>query len=305
MVAFQNPVIQTITIPSGATTGTRIVIDGVNGTINVYDANNVLVGQWRSSDAVMMFQNDSMTGKMEFHPSGLPGYGSYPGIYFFAANTPGGYAGAAYIQANPDANNSPQIGINSGQYIDTSGLHGARGRIFLADHVISINNIDVTTNAEIGGSFEAFDNSVIMRYTDPTNSANSIGIFATGIANFNTTVPILNDTWKNVTFSNSWSNNAGFSACQCRMDTSGYVHLRGSALPGTRTDGTTILTLPAGYAPPATKIVGAAVTASTNPSILTRLEINTDGTVQVFGAASPVISIMLDGITFESNAYTA
>lgn len=304
MVAFQNPVIQTITIPSGATTGTRIVIDGVNGTISVYDANNVLVGQWRSSDAVMLFQNDSMTGLMEFHPSGLPGYGSFPGIYFFAANSPGGYAGAAYIQANPDANNSPQIGINSGQYLDTSGLHEARGRIFMADHGLSIGNIDVTTQAFVGGWIALDDNEFILAFTDPT-SGNQVGIFCTTTHNFGTDVPIITDTWQNVTFSNGWSNNGGFSACQVRMDTSGYVRLRGSALPGTRTDGTVICTLPAAYVPPATKIVGAAVTASSNPTVLTRLIINTNGTIQVFGAGTPVVSVMLDGITFESSAYTA
>lgn len=304
MVAFQNPVIQTITIPSGATTGTRIVIDGVNGTISVYDANNVLVGQWRSSDAVMMFQNDAMTGKMEFHPSGLPGYGSFPGIYFFAANTPGGFAGAAYIQANPDANNSPQIGINSGQYLDTSGLHEVRGRIFMADHGLTIGNIDVTTQNFVGGWIALDDNEFILAFTDPT-TASTIGIFAAGTKNFGADVPIITDTWQNVTFSNGWSNNGGFSACQVRMDTSGYVRLRGSALPGTRTDGTVICTLPAAYVPPATKIVGAAVTASSNPTVLTRLIINTNGTIQVFGAGSPVVSVMLDGITFESNTYTA
>lgn len=306
MVAFQNPVIQTITIPSGATTGTRIVIDGVNGTINVYDMNNVLVGQWRASDAVMMFQNDAMTGKMEFHPSGLPSYGVYPGIYFFAANTPGGYAGAAYIQANPDVNNSPQIGINSGQYIDTSGLHGARGRLFMQDHVSSLAQIDVSTQSEIGGAFESTDTTATIHYTDPTTGTQIRPFYVTHVGNSNCDQPILNDSWQNVVFSNGWGNAGGFSAVQARIDTSGYLRLRGNASGGTLTDGTVMFTLPAGYAPVSTNVLPAAVTASVNPTQLSRVIVNSSGTVQVFGVNfAGFLTVSLAGIFTDTLTYTA
>lgn len=42
----------TLTIPTGATTGARIVLDGETGQINIYDASDQLVGQIRSSTPV-------------------------------------------------------------------------------------------------------------------------------------------------------------------------------------------------------------------------------------------------------------
>jgi hypothetical protein len=41
---FNFPFVDVLVLPVGATSGQRIIIDGVNGTIEVYDANDVLIG---------------------------------------------------------------------------------------------------------------------------------------------------------------------------------------------------------------------------------------------------------------------
>lgn len=44
--AWSNDSISTLVIPTGATTGARVVIDGTTGLISVYNSSNQLVGQW-------------------------------------------------------------------------------------------------------------------------------------------------------------------------------------------------------------------------------------------------------------------
>jgi hypothetical protein len=46
MSGWTNQGITTLVIPTGATTGARVVIDGTTGQISVYNSSNQLVGQW-------------------------------------------------------------------------------------------------------------------------------------------------------------------------------------------------------------------------------------------------------------------
>lgn len=50
MVSFNNPIIQYLVIPAGATTGTRIVLDGVDGFLEVFDSNNTLIASIAGRD---------------------------------------------------------------------------------------------------------------------------------------------------------------------------------------------------------------------------------------------------------------
>lgn len=63
---FDSPIISTFTIPSGATSGQRIVFDGVNGVILVYNAANVLV------ESVAFANGTDSTGQ-----NYVAGFGSY------------------------------------------------------------------------------------------------------------------------------------------------------------------------------------------------------------------------------------
>lgn len=83
--------------------------------------------------------------------------------------------------------------------------------------------------------------------------------------------------WLNATLENSWVNFGGsFATAQYRKIGS-LVELRGVIKDGTSTDGTTMLTLPAGYRPAATLIF------ATDPAV--RFDIASDGTVKIY--ASP------------------
>lgn len=301
MVAFQNPIIQYLVIPSGATTGQRIVIDGVNGRIIIYDANNNIVGEWDST-GVLTVQNDTNTGRIRLVPQGEPGQGFFPSIEFSASNTPGGYANNAWIQANPDSLNNPQIGINNGPYTDTSGLHNARGRLFLEDHVAVLQQIDTGTQASLGGSFESYDTGAVIRYTDPTNTANSVTFSMNGLGSAVMPIPLQLDTawyiYPSGSIGAGWSiagtPNAPFGF---RKTSRGYVEMRGALVSGTITDGTQIFQVPGGYINTTYQQFIGQLLYTGFPSNA-HVVIDTSGNCTVYGLAGTTGVLGFDGVSF-------
>ena len=76
--------LRTLVLPQGATTGARIVLDGTNGVISIYNSSNKLVGQWGGSLGrffVGVDLNDVTQPKVELDPSdiGLELGGGGPG----------------------------------------------------------------------------------------------------------------------------------------------------------------------------------------------------------------------------------
>lgn len=70
--------------------------------------------------------------------------------------------------------------------------------------------------------------------------------------------------WTGFAYSNSWADfGNGFTAGQYRKDNWGQVYIRGTLSEGTKTAGTTIITLPAGYRPAGTTIISGFNTVTT------------------------------------------
>lgn len=111
------------------------------------------------------------------------------------------------------------------------------------------------------------------------------------------------EIWHDVAFSNGWTNAGGTANVQCRLDAGGCVIMRGRCAPGTKTDGTVMFTLPTGYAPTYGIVANVAITAASDPASPTRIQINTDGTVQVFGASS-ALTVSLNAIFWDSALLT-
>jgi len=101
----------------------------------------------------------------------------------------------------------------------------------------------------------------------------------------------------------SWATKTGYQAAQYSKGDSGIVRLRGVIDSGTKTAGTLITTLPAGYRPHAkqTFVVEAEVAATSNNA--GQVVIDTDGTVKVGGTDLTASSyITLSGISFDTES---
>jgi hypothetical protein len=94
-VGWENEFLTVITLPTGATSGARIVIDGTNDRILIYDANNALIGVLAGSAGTV---------------SGL----SYPAGLTIFNDPPNGYV---EVQSNGTIGESPTLHFGSGQLL--------------------------------------------------------------------------------------------------------------------------------------------------------------------------------------------
>lgn len=128
MVAFKNSIIFFLVIPTGATTGQRILIDGINGVIDIFNNSNHLIAQLGAGVPLTIFEgNVTYTVKDNVNGDGFPG---------MQWDTPGGDAFLNIVQGGVGP---PSVGINAGSYVNAFG-HGARRSLFL------------TSNDVIGGA---------------------------------------------------------------------------------------------------------------------------------------------------------
>lgn len=107
------------------------------------------------------------------------------------------------------------------------------------------------------------------------------------------------ETWHAVTFQNGWANLGGnWETAAYRKMPDGIVRLKGVIVGGTKTDGTTITTLPSGYRPARDTILmgGNASAAGSTPSV--RI-FSATGNVQIFGMSGTVSGAhSWDGLSF-------
>ena len=96
--------------------------------------------------------------------------------------------------------------------------------------------------------------------------------------------------WVAVTYENSWVDyGSGYQGAEYCKDANGFVHIRG--LIQTGTPPSTVFTLPLGFRPK-----NKEVFASIGNGAIARVDVDTDGTVDVIAGSSTYTS--LSGITF-------
>ena len=106
-------------------------------------------------------------------------------------------------------------------------------------------------------------------------------------------------TWMPLTGANGWtSHGGGFGVPAAAKTPDGRVQLRGMFAGGTLTNGTPVTTLPAGFAP--SSILEFPVDANPQASTLAVVDIDTNGVVKIYGAATNGF-LGLDGISFFTN----
>lgn len=107
--------------------------------------------------------------------------------------------------------------------------------------------------------------------------------------------------WQTATLLAGWTNRgAGFPVMAYRKeDNNKTVRLIGQIVPGTKTDGTAIFTLPVGYRP-STEAGGLMVHAS-NGNLGATMQANTSGNVTIQGTGAGV-TVLLISVTFPLDA---
>jgi hypothetical protein len=129
-------------------------------------------------------------------------------------------------------------------------------------------------------------------YADTDGSVNYVlNVDSAGLFTVSRSIQYENEGWNAVAFSGAgWANTGGGTAAmRYRLVAAPYkcVQLVGVMTPGTKTDGTVVFTLPAGYRPTNSQDIPVAVNAMAGANAQSpHFAINTNGNVACWGCAS-------------------
>lgn len=277
MVAYQNSVISLLVIPSGATSGQRIVINGTDGTIDIYNSANQLIATIGGGAAMTL---DNGTNTMS-----LRSVLGTPSLAFWA-----------------DA--SPTV-ISRVSLFNTNGI-----AVAAATYTDGTLGIVTPTLVEAGGVIElGFFNSIGQSQgaevlIEPTLILLAPSSTAALLVYQNGSFPVIaveGATWQNVTFAGNWANAGSPNAnVQCIFMPDGTVRMRGLAFNTSGTSGPTVFTLPTGFFPNNQKTFMNRINVpSTN--CVSVLVISTAG-VATFGCTAAVVAsstISFEDVTWE------
>lgn len=191
------------------------------------------------------------------------------------------------VNAFPTANDSFEVDGN------------VKAKDISANNLTSINGV-TGTNITANGQLTAFGTAYL--YSGLQAYGNSYLNGNTNITgNLNVSGDIQNEERIVASLVNSWSNysNAGgaYSQASYWKDKNGVVHLTGFIQGGLNSPNTNIFTLPVGYRPLGHEVV-SAFTNDANKGFTMRININSQGSVQIGGTYTTWIS--LAGISFKA-----
>lgn len=294
MVAYQNPIIFFLTIPSGATSGERVVIDGVDGVIQVFGPsstgpNNGLVAEIGNGVGLEVFGALS-TMQLTANPDGSAA------INFWLNSAP---TNQAVMFMGSDGS----LRMNSQEWTSTVTGHPTFATMVMASptgaKVIELGFIDATTDlfeqplvllTEDGGQAQLRARSDVILTTPSTKlqlqeSPNFL-FFAPDTVNFpnnalainsgvngQSAIVVFNESWHPLPLVNGWTPAAPGTdqAPQYRWYPDNTVGIRGIMTGGTSAN---FCTLPVGYRPAFTcqfpAIAATGATAGTSTSVVIR-----------------------------------
>lgn len=298
MVAFQNPIVYYLTIPSGATSGERIVIDGINGVIDVYNSANVLIAQI-GNGAGLTLNSGTYTMQLSIN-SGLPE------IVYWADATPsltGGIVldastGAISMSCFPISNtvvpaDSPliptvvlqQTGITMG-YVAPADPFGAA----------FINAGMVITQEDV--TFQVVSTALGFSAYQVT-----LELAAGGGASGPPVGPawvVQDGGWLALILENGWTNAGSGYTPAARLMSNGVVYFRGALGAGTITVGTTIAFLnrsqSQAFPPAVPELVTFGLVGST--VVFVQVNVQTNGTLTLGQTVSGLTYMGLDPLSY-------
>lgn len=300
--------LQSLTLPWDAISGTRIVLDGVNGRILIYNAADELIASISPTLGTDADGNVVQLGMAVYNTAyDPPAYVQLErSNVWVVSGDESHYFNASASETGADMQVVDDEGTNITASISSAGVP-----FFRADHRINGADachlqIDVDqdeANLEYlttpGGAVTMWQrflkNAGIMwlgsavtrmMFWDKSDGYLKSGTFSGGV---HTT-----ENWTAATLNAGWAVR-GSETPMYRLFADGTVKIRGSATraAGTPPDGTVVFTLPAGYRPGHQSLFPRSYWGSNTCG---RLLIATNGNVEVHGAPSSEVS--LDGVEF-------
>lgn len=292
--------LRSLTLPFNATTGTRIVLDGITGLIRIYNASNQLEAEIKPGGVITVY-NTALSPASYINLSGslmsvVSGDGSHA-VYALAG------AASANLQVVDSSGSNVYMEVSTGSipYSRWESRVGGASVNYLQvlcdqDHA----DIDYTPNTGNPMLLRFLENVGVM--LTPTQAATAKrGVFwdtSDGFLKSQTfnvsTAARTTEGWNNLTLPAGW---VADQPTQYKLYPDGVVRLRGIANANVSPipNGTTLATLPAGYRPAQYTLIPNAYDASATKG---RLEITTAGAINVYDAPNDLPC--LDSVTFST-----
>lgn len=295
--------LQSLVLPWDATTGTRIVLDGVNGKIQVYNALNQLEAEIVPGGVITVWNNSISP----------PAYVQLQGSHMYVVS--GDDSHYVDVSAGP-AIASVQVVENSTDTnvllsVDTNGVPYSRW-----EHRVGavVNYMQVSCDAATGKisyqpNFADFsldqhfvEGAGIRWYCADPALGNTRGFFYDQAAGFiksqarnGGTGAFTTENWINAALAGTFT--ALAETPQYKLLPDGMVKLQGGvhSTAGVPAGGTVVFTLPAGYRPASTRLYAAAQWGT---AVMARLLVTSAGQVQIYDAT--VTDFPLDVVSFST-----
>lgn len=299
---YNTSVITYFVIPSGATSGQRIVFDGVLGEIDLFNAANELVGQWKPSQFGVFAGAPNAGQSITIQPNAAADL-MRPALLFRVT-----VAGlAAIVDATNDGSGSANINIFSANYTNSAGNTVANS---MQVHTSTTFMGVIDTNGKVpGGEVETAETLALVRvwstaatpvlqsalildgaahqYTITPDSTQTGGIKTPSLAAIYSTVT--SSVWLKVIGAGVWvalamagGYTAGTPAPAITLLPDGTLAFRGvlttRAAP---VSGDTCMNGPTNVVPTAVRAL--MVMTLLNPNTLLQLNFNITGSFQLFG----------------------
>lgn len=274
--------LRNLVLPAGATSGQRIILDGVNGRIFVYNPDGDLIGWLAPSDGV------DPAGIPYFAGVGMNPYeSSFPtsatrtsitleannGRVLFTRNPNGPGATTPFVWDGEIRGYNPNGTVTRGAslYLTAPGTHASDDHMTLIVRSVSSDGATESHRLDVGP--EEF-------YTNVARSEATRTAFAGFLVRKTYSGGAYTDEgWKNLPLQNGWTAVVG-NAPQYRLDADGSVYLRGWINNGVTADNTVFAALPAGYRPAYNH-----TTPSANPFVTSfqKIDVEAGGNMKIFG----------------------
>jgi hypothetical protein len=292
--------LRSLVLPYGATSGPRIILDGIKGLIQVINSGGIIQLDPNATIPIISFISPSSPTKMSFinapmDPNGVPQLGINSGLYnsaYFAEPikarlymTSSGSSSLQYVDVN-------ELGIggqaNIGENFSELNLYDKTGTL-LGEVTISPNRVVMTGNAT--SPYVLVNPNEVQIGTGNTPNyvhyTNATGYLEDGV----------NGAWVTLTPMNGWSHRGAplFENFGYKVTPDGRVQFRGSLNVGTNTNGTQIAnTLPVGIRPAFNKVCQAGGDGSNN----VRLYVTNDGIPHIYGVPTSGGNVGFDSASY-------
>lgn len=297
-MSFQNLPI-TLIIPAGATTGPRIIIDGVNGVISVYDSSNFLVmqiehdGIYVASDLTNLINANWLKVSVTDGINGNPAFLIQPGLSDGGTETwDAGRITSREIVVGASARQglalySPTATFQA--FLKQSGIalncEAIDGSVASSINYMAYRHIFTTVQQSNVNYDFPFTEGVEIDCTDVTGSGGSIHWYSNGRETPHTMTPLLN-SWGNATAGTAKPSYRHIASPPNCVELRGQIHSPATFVSGV------FFTLPVGYRPATQQYIFA--TRDTGATFA--IQVSSNGTCLVSGLTTGGVDLAFNGI---------